>query len=51
MATRLFECTTCETFGKIVVKNQELEKSDIVYCPVCGGDIYEEDEYDEEDDQ
>lgn len=48
MATRLFECTACNTYGKITLKGSELQKSDIVYCPVCSADIYEEEEYDDD---
>ena len=51
MATRLFECNECGAFGKITLKSSELDKSDIVYCPVCSADIYEDEKYDEEDDE
>lgn len=43
MATRLFECENCGAFGKIALKGDEHGKEDIVYCPVCSADIYEED--------
>lgn len=50
MATRLFECSECGAFGKITLKSTDHEKSDIVYCPVCSADIYEDEEdYDEEE--
>lgn len=42
--SKTFECQSCDTKGKIVVKNDELSLSDIVYCPVCGADIFEEDD-------
>lgn len=51
MATRLFDCQECGAFGKITLKNDELDKSSIVCCPVCGGDITEEEDYDDEEDQ
>jgi hypothetical protein len=44
MATRLFECENCGAFGKITLKGDEHGKGDIVYCPVCSADIYEEEE-------
>ena len=47
--TKHFECRACEAEGKIVLKGTEHQLSDIVYCPVCSGDIYEEEEFDEEE--
>lgn len=41
MTTKVFECRNCESNGKIVIKTEILE-SEIVYCPVCGADIFEE---------
>lgn len=49
MATRLFECENCGAFGKITVKGDELNKSDIVYCPVCSADIAEDEKYEDEE--
>ena len=49
MATRLFECQACQAYGKITLKGSDHDRSDIVYCPACGGDIFEEEEYDQED--
>jgi hypothetical protein len=46
MAIRYFECDHCDAHGKITVKDEDITASDIVYCPVCGGDIYEEEDYD-----
>lgn len=43
-STKYFECTNCDTQGKITVKTNDITVEDIVYCPVCGADIYEEDE-------
>lgn len=51
MATRLFECAECGAFGKITLKGDDHDKSSIVCCPVCGGDISEEEDYEDEDDQ
>lgn len=50
MATRLFECDNCGAFGKITVKGDEHNKSDIVYCPVCSGDIQEDEQYEDDED-
>jgi len=48
-ATRLFDCAHCGAFGKITLKNDDAEKGSIECCPVCGGDISEEEEYEDED--
>ena len=45
MATRYFECNHCDALGKIIMKD-DTRLEDIVCCPVCGGDIYEEDDVD-----
>lgn len=47
--TRQFECRTCGAFGKIIVRGDEFDSSDIVYCPLCSSDIYEDDEEEFED--
>jgi hypothetical protein len=45
MATsKTFQCDSCQTEGKIVIKTQDVYLHDIVCCPVCGADIYDEDE-------
>ena len=49
MATRFFECTECDARGKIILKGDDHQLSDIVYCPVCSADIYEDEELDEEE--
>ncbi len=43
-STKYFECVACDTIGKITIKTDDLSVEDIVYCPVCGADIYEEDD-------
>lgn len=43
-STKYFECEHCDTVGKIILKTEDLSVEDIVYCPVCGGDIYDEDD-------
>lgn len=49
MAVKVFECGNCDAFGKVTVKNEELSQTDIVYCPVCGGDISVDEEETEDD--
>lgn len=44
MATKHFECTECNTVGKITIKGDNYKLEDIVYCPICSADIYEEEE-------
>jgi len=48
MTTKIFECNECQARGKIILKSEE-RLEDIVYCPVCSADIYEEDDYEEEE--
>lgn len=47
MAIKYFECDTCDAQGKITIKGDEVVVEDIVYCPVCGADIYEEEDFEE----
>ena len=49
MTTRFFECTECQARGKIILKGDDHSLEDIVYCPVCSADIYEEEDLDEEE--
>jgi alkyl hydroperoxide reductase subunit AhpF len=49
MATKLFECDSCGAFGKINVKGEEYNKTDIAYCPVCGSDISSPDDCEEDE--
>jgi transcription elongation factor Elf1 len=44
-----FECDHCGSDGKITIKGDEIVLSDIVYCPVCGGDIYEDEDFNEDE--
>lgn len=46
MVVKIFECEECQTVGKIQVDSSEVGYVDLVYCPVCGSDIFEE-EWDE----
>lgn len=48
MTTKIFECAACNARGKIILKTEE-RLEDIVYCPLCSADIYEEDDYVEEE--
>ena len=45
-ASKTFECENCGAEGKIVVKSDDFSLSDIAYCPVCGSDIFEEEDDD-----
>jgi predicted nucleic acid-binding Zn ribbon protein len=49
MPTRHFECTECGAHGKILLKGDDHPLEDIVYCPVCSADIYEEEDLDEDE--
>lgn len=44
-----FDCENCGAEGKITIKGDEVLLSDIVYCPVCSADIYEEEEFEEDE--
>lgn len=51
MSTKFFDCESCGGHGKIVFKEQDYTTSDIAYCPFCGGDIYEDEEEDLEENE
>lgn len=46
-ASKTFECQNCETTGKIIIKSSDITLQEIVYCPVCGADIFEEEDDEE----
>lgn len=48
METKHFECEECGARGKITLRGDAHIAEDIVYCPVCSADIYEEEDEDEE---
>jgi hypothetical protein len=48
MTIKHFECQECETIGKITIKGSEHKLEDIVFCPICSADIYEEEELEDE---
>ena len=39
---RKIDCESCGFVGKLTYKEGDFAKSDISYCPACGGDISEE---------
>jgi len=43
-ASKTFVCDTCDTEGKIIIRTDDVRLHDIIYCPVCGADILEEDD-------
>jgi uncharacterized protein CbrC (UPF0167 family) len=43
MIVKHFQCSSCEGEGKITVKGDDFKYEDVVYCPLCSADIYEED--------
>lgn len=44
-----FECEHCGAEGKISIKGSDIAFEDIVYCPACSGDIFEEAEIQDEE--
>jgi hypothetical protein len=51
MAVKHFDCENCGAHGKISFKETEdYRTKDAAFCPFCGGDIYEDDteDFDEE---
>ena len=49
MVTKQFECSSCHAEGKITVKGTDFRFEDVVYCPLCSADIYEEEEIDNDE--
>lgn len=50
MAVRHFDCDSCGAHGKISFKEGTYQTQDIAYCPFCGSDIYEAEDYEEDAD-
>lgn len=52
MVVKQFLCEHCGAEGKITLKGSDFQFEDLVYCPCCSSDIFEdedtEDNYDEE---
>ena len=47
---KTFNCDECGAEGKITIKGEEFSLSDVVYCPVCSGNIHDEElDNDDED--
>jgi len=40
-----FECEDSGAFGKIILCGDQFTSEEIVYCPLCSSDIYEEETY------
>jgi hypothetical protein len=49
MTSKVFECETCGAEGKIIIKGTDLKYEDIVCCPICSADIYDEEDIDEDE--
>lgn len=49
MASRLFECSECGSYGKITLKGEDHDIEAVVYCPVCSADISKVEEYEDEE--
>ena len=47
--TKHYDCENCGSSGKIVVKGGDYKYEDIVFCPVCGHDIYDEELEDDDE--
>jgi hypothetical protein len=45
VVTKYFECEHCGTRGKIIIKDENTRLEDLVCCPVCAADIYEEEDF------
>ena len=43
-SSRSFECLHCGAVGTIRVQGDDFTEEDIVHCPLCASDIYEDDE-------
>lgn len=47
MVIKQFNCDHCGTEGKISIRGTDIQFEDIVYCPVCSSDIYEEEDFED----
>lgn len=47
MALKHFDCDSCGAHGKITFKEGTYTTQDIAYCPFCGSDIYEDEDYED----
>lgn len=45
--SKTFKCDNCETVAKVVVKSEDVTVEDIVYCPICGHTVWEDDDQDD----
>lgn len=50
MVVKQFECEHCNAEGKITLKGDDFQYGDVVFCPVCSSDIFEEEDVDDDDD-
>lgn len=44
MVVKQFQCEHCGAEGKITLRGNDFQFEDIVCCPVCSSDIYEEED-------
>jgi transcription elongation factor Elf1 len=49
MIVKHFNCNHCQAEGKINIKGDDFKYEDIVHCPLCGSDIYEEEDLEEDE--
>jgi len=47
---KLFICEECQAEGKIVIKDEIHEYEDVQFCPICGYNIQDEDDLEEDED-
>jgi uncharacterized paraquat-inducible protein A len=45
-ASKTFQCDNCDAEGKIIIKSEEINLSDVAYCPCCGANILEDEDED-----
>lgn len=49
MVVKQFICDHCGTEGKISIKGTDIQFEDVVYCPICSSDIYEEEDFEDDE--